>query len=162
VLGAVDAINVELHEALQGMDPFQQAELDELMCDLDGTENKARAYASKVIPEARGDAARILAEAAGYKASRIARAQGDVQQFDLLLKQYKAAPEVTRRRLWLETMEQVLASDRKVIDGSGGRNIINLPPAPGSAPTSATAGTAAAVTVPSSSGSNAADKEKQP
>ena len=130
--------------------------------DKQGTENKARAYASKVIPEARGDAARILAEAAGYKASRIARAQGDVQQFDLLLKQYKAAPEVTRRRLWLETMEQVLASDRKVIDGSGGRNIINLPPAPGSAPTSATAGTAAAVTVPSSSGSNAADKEKQP
>ncbi|WP_329742961.1 FtsH protease activity modulator HflK [Dyella sp. A6] len=130
--------------------------------DKQGTENKARAYASKVIPEARGDAARILAEAAGYKAARIARAQGDVQQFDLMLKQYKAAPQVTRRRLWLETMEQVLASDRKVIDDASGRNIINLPPAQGSAPTTATAGMAAAATTASSSGSDAADKEKQP
>jgi enolase len=49
VLGAVDAINVELHEALQGMDPFQQAELDELMCDLDGTENKARLGANAIL-----------------------------------------------------------------------------------------------------------------
>lgn len=49
VLGAVDAIGVELHEALQGMDPFQQAELDELMCDLDGTENKARLGANAVL-----------------------------------------------------------------------------------------------------------------
>ncbi|HJW72882.1 MAG TPA: phosphopyruvate hydratase [Geothrix sp.] len=49
VLGAVDAINVEISEALQGMDPFQQAELDELMCDLDGTENKARLGANAIL-----------------------------------------------------------------------------------------------------------------
>ncbi len=49
VLGAVDAINVELAEALQGMDPFQQAELDELMCDLDGTENKGRLGANAIL-----------------------------------------------------------------------------------------------------------------
>ncbi|TAL83089.1 MAG: FtsH protease activity modulator HflK [Rhodanobacter sp.] len=95
--------------------------------DKQSIENAALAYANKVVPVARGDAARIAAEANGYKAERIARAQGDASRFDLLLKQYKAAPEVTRRRLWLETMEQVMAGNRKVIDGTGGRNIINLP-----------------------------------
>ena len=49
VLGAIDAINVELQDAIQGMDPFQQAELDELMCDLDGTENKGRLGANAVL-----------------------------------------------------------------------------------------------------------------
>ncbi|MDE3034240.1 MAG: phosphopyruvate hydratase [Acidobacteriota bacterium] len=65
VLGAVDAINVELQEALQGMDPFQQAELDELMCDLDGTENKARLGANAIL-----GVSMALADAAA-KASRL-------------------------------------------------------------------------------------------
>ena len=65
VLGAVDAINVELAQALQGMDPFQQAELDELMCDLDGTENKARLGANAVL-----GVSMALADAAA-KASRL-------------------------------------------------------------------------------------------
>lgn len=95
--------------------------------DKQSIENAAHAYANKVVPVARGDAARIAAEAAGYKAERIARAQGDTAKFDLLLKEYKTAPEVTRRRLWLETMEQVMADNPKVIDSTGGRNIINLP-----------------------------------
>ena len=97
--------------------------------DKQSIENGALAYANKVVPVARGDASRIAAEAAGYKAERIARAQGDAERFDLLLKEYEAAPEVTRKRLWLETMEQVMAGNRKVIDGSGGRTIVNLPPA---------------------------------
>jgi membrane protease subunit HflK len=95
--------------------------------DKQSIENNALAYANKVVPVARGDASRIAAEAEGYKAERIARAQGDADRFDLLLKEYKAAPAVTRKRLWLETMEQVMADNPKVIDGSGGRNIINLP-----------------------------------
>lgn len=95
--------------------------------DKQSIENNALAYANKVIPVARGDAARIAAEAAGYKAERIAEAEGDAARFSLMLKQYKAAPEVTRRRLWLETMEQVMADNTKVIDATNGRNIINLP-----------------------------------
>ncbi|MBD8900340.1 FtsH protease activity modulator HflK [Rhodanobacter sp. DHG33] len=95
--------------------------------DKQSIENAALAYANKVVPVARGDAARIAAEAEGYKAERIARAQGDTARFDLLLKEYKAAPVVTRKRLWLETMEDVAAGNPKVVDGSGGRNIINLP-----------------------------------
>ncbi|MHB1059477.1 MAG: FtsH protease activity modulator HflK [Rhodanobacter sp.] len=129
--------------------------------DKQSIENSALAYASKVVPVARGDAARIAAEAAGYKAERIARATGDAARFELMLKQYKAAPEVTRKRLWLETMEQVMAKNPKVIDGSDGRNIINLPtPQGGSAPAQAGSGTVGAVVSPSTG--NAADKGAQP
>ena len=57
----------------------------------------------------------------------IARANGDAERFNLLLKEYRAAPEVTRRRLWLETVEEVMAGNPKVVDGSNGKNIIQLP-----------------------------------
>ncbi|AGG88704.1 FtsH protease activity modulator HflK [Rhodanobacter denitrificans] len=129
--------------------------------DKQSIENAALAYASKVVPVARGDAARIAAEAAGYKAERVARATGDAARFDLLLKQYKAAPEVTRKRLWLETMEQVMAKNPKVIDGSNGRNIINLPTPQGSpAAAQPDAGTTGAVVSPPTG--SAAGKGAQP
>jgi len=134
--------------------------------DKQSIENGALAYASKVVPVARGDAARIAAEAAGYKAARIARAQGDTTGFDLILTQYKAAPDVTRKRLWLETVEQVMADNPKVIDGSDGRNIINLPALQGAAAapdtSSATVGAIVPVTAPAPASSNAADKGTQP
>ncbi|WEN13635.1 FtsH protease activity modulator HflK [Rhodanobacter sp. AS-Z3] len=128
--------------------------------DKQSIENGALAYASKVVPVARGDAARIAAEAAGYKAERIARAEGDAARFDLLLTQYKAAPEVTRKRLWLETMEQVMAKNPKVIDGSGGRNIINLPTLQGSPTPSPEPATTTAVVTPNAS--DAGNKGAQP
>jgi membrane protease subunit HflK len=134
--------------------------------DKQSIENGALAYASKVVPVARGDAARIAAEAAGYKAARIARAQGDTTGFDLILAQYKAAPDVTRKRLWLENVEQVMADNPKVIDGSDGRNIINLPALQGAAAapdtSSATVGAIVPVTAPAPASSNAADKGTQP
>jgi membrane protease subunit HflK len=89
--------------------------------------NEADAYAKSVIPNARGDAARILAEAEGYKAERIATAEGDAQRFSLIAAEYKAAPEVTRKRLYIETMQKVLAESSKVIDLSGGKNLLYLP-----------------------------------
>ncbi len=131
--------------------------------DKQSIENGALAYASKVVPVARGDAARIAAEAAGYKAERIARAKGDTARFDLLLTQYKAAPEVTRKRLWLETMEQVMADNPKVIDGSNGRNIINLPALRGAAATPETGSATVGAIVPSTApASGTADKGAQP
>jgi membrane protease subunit HflK len=90
-------------------------------------EEEAKAYASKVVPEARGDAATARAEAEGYKSERIARAEGDAQRFNLVEAQYKAAPEVTRRRLYIETMEQVIGHTPKVIDLSSGKNVLSLP-----------------------------------
>lgn len=91
------------------------------------TENEAQAYAFQVVPEARGEAARIKAEAEGYRAERIALAEGEADRFSLLLTQYKAAPEVTRKRLYLETMQRVLRDNTKVVDSGNGRNLINLP-----------------------------------
>ena len=89
--------------------------------------NEADAYAKSVIPNARGDAARIVAEAEGYKAERVATAEGDAQRFSLIESEYKAAPEVTRKRLYIETMQKVLAESTKVIDLSGGKNLLYLP-----------------------------------
>ncbi|MEO9078972.1 MAG: FtsH protease activity modulator HflK [Rhodanobacter sp.] len=129
--------------------------------DKQSIENAALAYSSKVIPVARGAAARIAAEAEGYKAERIARAQGDTARFDLLLAQYKAAPEVTRKRLWLETMEQVMAKNTKVIDGSGGRNIINLPASSGGASSDTGAASVGAIVPTPSSASSSTDKGAQ-
>lgn len=89
--------------------------------------NDAQAYAAKVVPLARGEASRILAEAEGYKAAQIAKASGDAQRFSLVEAQYRGAPEVTRKRLYLETMQQVLGRSQKVIDSGNGKNILYLP-----------------------------------
>jgi membrane protease subunit HflK len=88
--------------------------------------NDAQAYAKKIVPEARGDAARTRTVAEGYKTAIIARAQGDATRFSLLVDQYKAAPEVTRKRLWLETVEEVLSENRKIIGGDS-RQLIYVP-----------------------------------
>lgn len=103
--------------------------------------NEAQAYAAKVVPEARGQAARIRTVAEGYKDAVIAKAEGDADRFSLLQQQYKDAPEVTRKRLWLETVQKVLSENRKVIGGDG-RQLIYVPmPADPARPAAATAGT---------------------
>ncbi|WP_147652808.1 FtsH protease activity modulator HflK [Vulcaniibacterium gelatinicum] len=94
--------------------------------DKDRLISEARAYAAKVVPEARGEAARVRTVADGYKTAAIARASGDAQRFSLLVDQYRLAPEVTRKRLWLETVQQVLAENRKVVGGDG-RQLIYVP-----------------------------------
>ncbi|QNH22263.1 FtsH protease activity modulator HflK [Xanthomonas sp. GW] len=88
--------------------------------------NEAQAYAAKMVPEARGQAARTRTVAEGYKEASIARAQGDAERFTLLQQQYQNAPEVTRKRLWLETVQKVLSENRKVIGGDG-RQLIYVP-----------------------------------
>ncbi len=88
--------------------------------------SEAQAYAAKLVPEARGQAARVRTVAEGYKTAEIARATGDGERFSLLVAQYKSAPDVTRKRLWLETVESVLAENRKVVGGDG-RQLIYVP-----------------------------------
>lgn len=90
-------------------------------------ENEARAYASKIVPEARGQAARIRAEAEGARDAQVAVAEGEAQRFSLLAAQYRQAPDVTRKRLMLETMQEVLAGSPKVIVEGGGENVLYLP-----------------------------------
>ena len=90
--------------------------------------NEAEAYSNDLIPRARGGAARMVQEAEGYKASVIARAEGDARRFSQVVREYAKAPRVTRERLYLEAMEQVLRSTTKVyVDQKGGNNMLYLP-----------------------------------
>jgi membrane protease subunit HflK len=73
--------------------------------DKDRVTSEAIAYAAKVVPVARGEAARTRTVSEGYKTAAIARATGDATRFSLLVEQYKAAPDVTRKRLWLDTVQ---------------------------------------------------------
>lgn len=90
--------------------------------------NEAEAYSNEVIPRARGQAARRLQEASAYKEQVIAQAQGEASRFEQLLSAYSRAPEVTRERLYLETLETVLSGVSKVlIDVQGTNNLMYLP-----------------------------------
>ncbi|KEA54192.1 MULTISPECIES: FtsH protease activity modulator HflK [Mangrovibacter] len=88
---------------------------------------EAEAYANEVQPRANGQAQRILEEARAYKAQTVLEAQGEVARFAELLPQYKAAPEITRERLYIETMEKVLSHTRKVLVNDNGNKLMVLP-----------------------------------
>jgi membrane protease subunit HflK len=89
---------------------------------------EARVHANSVVPEARGQAARVIQEAEGYKASTVALAQGEAQRFILMLREYQRAPEITRKRLYLQTMENVFARSSKVLlDSESSGNVLYLP-----------------------------------
>ncbi len=90
--------------------------------------NEAQAYANDVIPKARGAAARKMQEAEGYKEQVLAQAQGETSRFSQLLTEYTKAPDVTRKRLYIETMESVLSNTNNVIvDVKNGSNVMYLP-----------------------------------
>jgi membrane protease subunit HflK len=90
--------------------------------------NEANAYANKVIPEARGEAQRYLEEAEAYRRQVIAEARGESERFSKLLVEYQVAPEVTRERIYIDTLESVMSQSSKVmIDVEGGNNMMYLP-----------------------------------
>ena len=96
--------------------------------DFNRSKNRAETYANKVIPDARGKAARAIEEANGYKEQVIAKAEGDASRFINLTREYQKAPEVTRKRLYLDTMEQVMSGSKKVMmDTSSSNNMFYLP-----------------------------------
>jgi membrane protease subunit HflK len=85
--------------------------------------NQAETYANGVIPEARGQAQRMREEANGYRDETISRAEGEADRFTKLVTEYRKAPEVTRQRLYLETMQEVLSNTSKVLlTGDEGQN----------------------------------------
>jgi membrane protease subunit HflK len=92
--------------------------------------NQAEGYRNDVIPKARGEAQAMIREAEGYKEARIARAEGDVAKFSAVLKEYRKAKGVTETRLYLETMEEILAKSQKIVvpDSKNGTliNLLNL------------------------------------
>jgi membrane protease subunit HflK len=89
---------------------------------------EARVHVNSVVPEARGRAARIMQEAEGYKAASVALATGEANRFLLLLTEYQKAPEITRKRMYLQTMENVFARSQKVLlDADSNGNVLYLP-----------------------------------
>lgn len=90
--------------------------------------NEAQAYANDVIPRAVGAASRLAQEAEGYKSRIVAQAQGDSQRFKLLLTEYQRAPQVTRDRLYLESMQQIYSNVTKVlVESRQGGNMLFMP-----------------------------------
>lgn len=90
--------------------------------------NDAEAYANKVVPLAVGEAARMVEEAEGYREQITARAEGDAARFNAVLAEYRKAPQVTRERMYLETMEDVYGKSRKVlVDSGSSSNLMYLP-----------------------------------
>ena len=96
--------------------------------DRERLKNEAEAYANDVIPKARGSAARLVQEAEGYKAKVLGQAEGDARRFVQVAGAYAKAPAVTRERLYIEALEQVLANSTKVfVDQKSGNQILYLP-----------------------------------
>ena len=90
--------------------------------------NEAQAYANDVVPRAAGTAARLKQEADGYKARIVAQAQGDTQRFSSVLTEYQKAPQVTRERMYLDTMQGIYSGVNKVIiDSRAAGNLLYLP-----------------------------------
>ena len=96
--------------------------------DREGLINEGQAYANDVIPRARGTAARLIEEANGYRERVIAAAEGDASRFNSVLTEYAKAPQVTRERMYLETMQQIYSNTSKVlIDSKSAGNLLYLP-----------------------------------
>ena len=96
--------------------------------DRERQKNEGQSYANDVIPKARGTAARLMQEAEGYKQRVIANADGEAARFKQVLAEYSKAPAVTRERIYLDTMQQVLSSTSKILtDTKGSGNLLYLP-----------------------------------
>jgi len=96
--------------------------------DRDRQINEGQAYANDVIPKARGTASRLIEEANGYKSRVVANAEGEASRFRQVLVEYNKAPEVTRQRMYLDTVQQVLSSTSKImVDARGSGNLLYLP-----------------------------------
>ncbi len=110
---------------LQRVDPPTQVidsfrDVQAARSDMERAQNEAQTYANRVVPEARGRAAKILQDAEAYREQTVAEAKGQASRFSQVYEQYKKAPDVTRQRIYLETMEHVLGgTDKTIIDTDG-------------------------------------------
>ena len=110
---------------MQKVDPPAQVidafrDVQAARADLERLQNEAQTYANRVVPDARGRAAQILQVAEGYREQAIAEAKGQSARFLKVYDEYKKAPDVTRQRIYLETMERILGGAEKLIYDGGG------------------------------------------
>jgi membrane protease subunit HflK len=121
---------------LQKVDPPTQVidsfrDVQASRADQERLQNEAEAYANRIIPEARGEAERILQSAQGYRDQVIAESQGEADRFVKVYEEYKKAPDVTRKRMFIDTMEKVLGNtDKVIIDSKSGPGVIPYLPLP--------------------------------
>jgi membrane protease subunit HflK len=111
---------VQLQKAdypVQVVDAFRDVQA--ARSDLERAQNEAQTYANRVVPEARGRASKVLQDAEGYRQQTVAEATGETSRFLQIYEQYKKAPEVTRERMYLETMERILGENNKTIIDTG-------------------------------------------
>jgi modulator of FtsH protease HflK len=118
---------------LQKVDPPTQVidsfrDVQAARSDLERAQNEAQTYANRVVPEARGRAAKIIQDAEAYREQTVAEARGETSRFLQIYEQYKKAPDVTRKRMYLETMERILGENNKTIIDTGAQ------PGPGVVP----------------------------
>ena len=122
---------------LQSVDPPEQViaafrDVTAAQQDQDRLRNEAEAYANRVVPEARGAAARILQEAQAYREQTVAEAVGQAARFSKVVEEYRKAPQITRERIYLETMERVFGGMNKVIvDQQGTQAVVPYLPLSG-------------------------------
>jgi membrane protease subunit HflK len=127
----VEVVGVNLQQG--GVRPPEQvqAAFDDVLKagqERERAKNEAQAYANDVIPRAVGAASRLTQEAEGYRSKIVATAQGDAQRFKSLLTEYQRAPQVTRDRLYIDTMQQVYSNVNKVlVESKQGSNLLYLP-----------------------------------
>jgi membrane protease subunit HflK len=115
---------------MQKVDPPAQVidsfrDVQAARADLERLQNEAQTYANRVVPDARGRASQILQVAEGYQQQAIAEAKGQSARFIKVYDEYKKAPDVTRQRIYLETMERILGGSEKLVyDGGGSQSIV--------------------------------------
>ena len=123
---------------LQKADPPQEVidafrDVQRAQADRERAQNEAETFANDIIPRARGEAERLLQEAQAYKQEVVARADGEAQRFKAVLDEYRKAEDVTVKRIYLETMEEILAGMNKIIidnSGEGGTGVVPYLPLP--------------------------------
>ncbi|MCZ8217773.1 MAG: FtsH protease activity modulator HflK [Acidovorax sp.] len=127
----VEVVGINLQQG--GVRPPEQvqASFDDVLKagqERERAKNEAQAYANDVVPRAVGSASRLNEEAAAYKARIVAQAQGDAQRFSSVLAEYQKAPQVTRDRMYLDTMQQIYGNVTKVlVESRQGSNLLYLP-----------------------------------
>jgi membrane protease subunit HflK len=109
---------------MQKVDPPTQVidsfrDVQAARADLERAQNEAQTYANRVVPEARGRVAQVTQSAEAYREQTVAEARGQAGRFSKVLEEYKKAPDITRQRLYLETMERVLGGADKIILDAG-------------------------------------------
>lgn len=124
----IQVINVNIQQA-QPPEEVRAAFDDVIKAKEDESrlKNQAESYSNGIIPEARGKAQRLIEEAEAYRSEVVSRAEGESDRFERLLTEYKRAPEVTRKRLYLETMETVMSKASKVMVDVDNNNMLYLP-----------------------------------